>query len=210
MTSNRGDYNQNHGVMIETMVRGTFGFEPVHIDDIFDIPAEYNTEHGVPISIKSTCTDVVYLADARRWYRNNDPLQLVVTRYASVDETVKKVLFEVRTYVLSSEVLNVLRGKIPYELVELFHNDIRVFGPGEHAAARILAKRRNTILERVYGKAAVRLNPKIDSKNQRRLQCSVHFDALSPYLVRTDTVKYRGIRLPVILDMEKDVQKSRA
>jgi hypothetical protein len=207
MPANRGEYNQNHGVLIENMVRETFGFEPRYINDYYDIPAEYNSEYGVPISIKATCTDILYLADARRWWGITDPLQIVATRYASVNGTVKKVWFEVRTYLLSSESLDVLRGNIPYESVELFHNDIHGFGPGEHAAARVLAKRRRVMLENVYGPTAVRLNPKIDSKHQRRLQCSVHFDALAPYLVRTDTVKYRGIRLPAILDMEKDVKK---
>lgn len=204
--SARGEYNQNHGVLIENMVRGTFGFQPEHIDDIYDIPAEYNSENGYPISIKTTCTDVVYLADARRWWRNTHPLQMVVGRYVSVG-AVNKVLFEVNTYVIPTSGLNSLRGNIPYEAVELFHNDIHTFSVGEHAAARIFAKRRNMMLERVYGKSAVRLNPKIDSKNQRRLQCSLSIEALSPYRVRTDTFNYRGIHLPVVIDMEKDVTK---
>ena len=193
--------------MIETMIRRTFGFEPQYINDYYDIPAEYNSEYGIPLSIKTTCTDVVYLADARRWWHNVEPLQLVVNRYASVAETTKKVWFETNTYVLNAEALRTLKGNVPSNVVELFHNDIHVFRPGEHAAARVLAKRRRDILERVYGASAVRLNAKIDSKNQRRLQCSLHVDALSPYLVRSDTRKYRGIHLPLILDMEKDVKK---
>lgn len=194
------EYNQNHGIVIENLIRETFAFEPCHIDDIYDIPVEYNDEFGMLISIKSTCTETVYLADARRWWRNNDPLQFVVARYVSVNP--KKVLFEIQTYVVPVQALDLMRGGIPYVEIVNFHDTIHSFGQGEHAAARLAAKSINRRLEEQYGKPVVRLNPKIDSKNQRRLQCSVKLEALAPYLVRTDSVNYRGIKLPVLIDME--------
>lgn len=82
-----------------------------------------------------------------------------------------------------------------------FHEEIRAYEPGRHAEARAHARRAQSDLAIRLG--GVRLNPKIDSKAQRRLQASVRMSDLEStpgVAVAAHRDAYRGLTLPVILE----------
>lgn len=64
---------------------------------------------------------------------------------------------------------------IPFSEVEGFHDSLLSYGKGFHQQARAFAKQKKLQLQ---SNAIVQLNPKIDSKTQRRLQCSIYLSSL--------------------------------
>jgi hypothetical protein len=195
-------FNQKHGIYIERLIRRSFGFPEQHIDDIYDIPAENNDEFGVPVSIKSTATTTLYLADASRFWENDQPLQMVTARYVPVDNY--RVINAIYTHLMpfNNRCRKLLFGNVPAWEVRPLHEAVKTFPAGRHGEARRFIQSALVALENRYGSPPVTLNPKIDCKSQRRLQCSAKLSVFEPFLVRIDTERYRNIKLPLVLNME--------
>lgn len=100
-----------------------------------------------------------------------------------------------------------LLGDISEAEVEAFHEGLKAFGPGQHVEARIWARERKQSLEHKTGFVA--LNPKIDSKNQRRLQCSITLENLSSFLRSNDQMRHRKVfgKLPLPLRIVSGTRK---
>ena len=207
--------NQLHGKTFEREVITTcFGFSDNEADSFsstatFDIPFGITTcqhQSGDPVSIKTAAVKaaaksaIVCLSDARRVWSWNQPLVLVVGLYAQDDQ--EKVFHTVYEFhlKLTRDERNSLYGELTFEEVSHFHETLKTFGLGEHAKARVWAKCEKKRLAPRTG--AIQLNPKIDSKLQRRLQCSVALAKLVEACNRTkrftkdETGNYRGLPLP--------------
>lgn len=179
---------------------------------MFDIPFGITTcQHpsGDPVSIKTAAVKAasraasVCLADARRVWSWDQPLVLVVGLYAQKGATkLFHTIYEFH-FKLDAVERNGLFGTLTLAEVTEFHETLKSYGIGQHAEARAWAKaEKRRLLPRT---GAIQLNPKIDSKLQRRLQCS----ALLKRLVEEcsnmqkfstgEPAGYRGLPLPYVV-----------
>lgn len=183
--------SQQHGFVFEQHVhqeverrlgetaRAPVAFQPEHTAR-FDLPAWRDpTGDGVPTSIKvarraSSGKVRVDLADARRTVALSDVpmLRLLVGVYDQKGEN--KVVDEVREYLIPGDCWAEATGDVPPAMVSRFHNAIK---ETDHVVARAKAREWKKKLNEHYP-GIVRWAPKIDSKNQRRLQCSVYLNDL--------------------------------
>lgn len=214
--------NQLHGKEFERrVIVDCFGVPKELADEfsstaIFDIPLGVTTcQHptGQPVSIKTTAVKVAgrsamaCLSDARRVWAWNEPLILVVGLYAQEkQEKVFHTVYEFHLQLGEAE-RQFLYGQITPADVESFHDALKGFGAGQHQEARMWAKRQKRQLQPKGG--AIQLNPKIDSKLQRRLQCSALVSALLDGCAETRAFTqeslggYRGLQLPLRVNSSK-------
>jgi len=172
------DSQMVHGKVFENMIKGANGiFSFAAADrkrspgDKFDIGGRDDNSLGIPTSIKTSGTNSVALSDARSFWESLDssPYRIIIGLYEQVEN--KKIFFEIHELIIKEKYRSALLGRVTLEQVTEFHDKLRGFPSGAHHQAREWAKERNANLKAGIG--LVTLNPKIDSKNQRRLQCSI-------------------------------------
>lgn len=142
----------------------------------FDIEARFDKVLRLPTSIKSTGSNIIGLSDARSFFSTSEKHRMLIGRYKQVGP--HKQFHNVHEFILTRETLAKLRGEVTLEDVMAFHNGFLLsnFPIGTHAEARKWARQRKAALA---GKQSmITLNPKIDSKSQRRLQCSLRLSGL--------------------------------
>lgn len=170
--------DQMHGKTFENTVKGANGiFTNAASDrqrgpnDRFDVSAEDDIAHGIPTSIKSSRRLSIALSDARRFWEsfNYAPYRMLIGLYRQ--EGAIKVFNEIHEVIVLPKHGNLLLGSISLAQIYNFHDGLREFEKGQHEEARAWANNYKISLEPKRG--LVVLNPKIDSGNQRRLQCSV-------------------------------------
>lgn len=198
--------NQQHGKAFELLIRDCGLFRgasdfPEPSTAKFDIDARFDPA-GLPTSIKATSNRVVAMADARRFWELDRTMRLIVGRYRQTGAA--KRFDTIDEFILTAEDLGVLRGDITADDVARLHSGIspETFPIGQHFEARDWAKQqKRTLVDRA---TKTTLSPKIDSKKQRRLQCSVTIGALTDLTKGTSrhithAVRYGNLDLPLIV-----------
>lgn len=179
--------SQSHGLEIEKRLKAEFQrytqqWLPDHLPleteytARFDVPGYADPDgKGIPTSIKSAKlrqgNALVCLADATRIADLvNFPLtRLLLALYEQKGN--EKVFAEIREYQITGEEWEDLLGGVSAETLMGFHQALRQSNADQ---ARRTAREWKRHMAEEFPDAKVRWNPKIDSKNQRRLQCSVH------------------------------------
>lgn len=193
--------NQLHGKAFEDQLRPGFpGSDtcPQEIHAAFDFPCEHDPQAHLPTSVKTTANGTVCLADARRTFSSPTPFRLLVGTYQQRGP-IKEVV-AIHEFHIQPEEWEQLKGTLPPAEVAAFHEGIKAFGLGEHKAARAWAKARKAELNALYT-SDLQLNPKIDSRSQRRLQSSVALKTLIAGVMdhTCHEQAYRGVPLPLTL-----------
>lgn len=173
---------QAHGLIFEEWVRTTFfdGYRPPGYTQRWDIPAAANLRHGgIPVNPKAAKYGTpVDLGDALRQRAIDEPFLLVVGFWRQEGDT--KRFVNIVAPRVDPAVWRRLWG--PVTLADLRRLDAvikdRSLSPAEARAAA--QKMKNSP---PFSQSVIVLNPKIDSKNQRRLQCSLRFDDVFKHLV---------------------------
>ncbi len=186
--------NQMHGKSFENMIKaaGVFGWAAADRkrtpNDRFDLGSVDDGRSGLPTSIKSTKSNMVGLSDARQFWRSFDsvPYRLPVGSYSQ--QAGFKVFGAIHEILLRESYRAALLGRMTEAKVEQFHNGLKTFGTGRDGQIRASAWARERKRELRPDTGLVTLNPKIDSKNQRRLQCSVRLSKLIEMLDADDYV----------------------
>lgn len=166
-----------------------------------DVPANENMIDHVNVSIKTAGGKSVDMGDARRVFDTtmNEPINLLVLQYKQ--EGAEKVLKNVLEIDLTSSTEELFGGVTLAEISEL-HEYIRNIPPGTASLGiREEYKQRAGKLNSKSG--ALQFRPKVDSKNQRRLQCS--FPDIGAFCVRWPArIKsqnpagiFKGVQLPL-------------
>ena len=142
----------------------------------FDIEPRFDRKMELPTSIKTTGNNIVGLSDARAFWAIDHDIRMIVGSYKQNPD--RKTFATIHEFILSAEILLKLRGDISVAEVEALHQGISManFPAGGHVGARIWAREQNACLKLRAGQVV--LNPKIDSKRQRRVQCSIALIAL--------------------------------
>lgn len=146
----------------------------------FDIAASDDPAgQGIPTCIKLAKRGPngrvrVDMADARRALALSDQpvTRLLVGVFHQAGN--HKQIDEVREYLITSDTWKDACGGVDPDSIAQFH---RQLAEGTPQQAREFAKARKAELAREYP-SALQWSPKIDSKKQRRLQCSIYLDEL--------------------------------
>ena len=194
-----------HGKYFEDCLKTQFdgaSYYPISHTAAFDISEHFDFEK-IPTSVKSTNSKLVCMADARRIFKIKRTFRLLVCCYHQ-DMDFKKVK-TIREYIITPEEMQSMKCGIDYTTVKKFHDSIRKYRVGQHYEARMFAK--NYLNEHIDNSSLIKLNPKIDSKRQRRLQCSISLDVLDKHVakkyIHTDTYRELNISSMLIYSPKK-------
>ena len=192
--------NQLHGKTIEDHFKPCFPGACDHqrsTSSQWDIEKEFDEELNLPTSIKAKGMGAssVEMADARIFWNNLDGFRLLVARWEQNGN--KKIFRYVEEFLFSEENLIIIKGDLTLENIENFHNTLLSFREGQHKAARAYAKQHKKLLPK---SPFIALNPKIDSKKQRRLQCSLKLNNICKIVKPTIyNEEYRDLCFPLTI-----------
>ena len=141
--------------------------------------SEFDLASGLVVdyngSIKTTKNNTICCSDLLRKMKHND-YHLIVGVYEQVGKQ-KKFHTEYEFFITPDD-YNTLWGEMKYDDVEVFVKYVKSIPAGKEAQQSTKSVR-NALQESVQCKKALfKINPKVDSKNQRRVQCSLHIDKL--------------------------------
>lgn len=173
---------QQHGLVLESWVRDTFfdGYKPASYTQKWDIPAAANQRHGgIPVNPKAAKYGTpVDLGDALRQIRIDEPFILVIGFWQQEGDTKRFV------NIVSPRIEPATWRKLwgPVTLADLQRLDavIKDKSLTPEAARAAALKIKNAP---PFTQSVIVVNPKIDSKTQRRLQCSLRFADVFKHLV---------------------------
>lgn len=203
--------SQNHGFTVEEKLTAEFeryvarhGISPpagtTEYTARFDVGSHRDPYgQGLPSSIKTSKyigpKTLVCLSDAVRIASLTDvpKMRLLVALYRQDKDN--KVFSEMREYIIEGSEWEKLMGSVPVEHVEAFSNAIK--SPEAHTQARSVARQWRDKLKQEYP-SAMRWNAKIDSKRQRRLQCSVRLEDIEAVIVNKSRIRVFGSPLPTV------------
>lgn len=206
--------NQRHGKVFENLIKAANGIFTLAAADRqrapnerFDIAADDDIKFGLPTSIKSTGGNTIALSDARLFWQSFDfsPYRLLVGTYRQEGRI--KVFETIHEMILRDKYRTDLLGGISESKINEFHDTLQSFpaGPEGQSRASMWAQERKQALKPDVG--LVTLNPKIDSKNQRRLQCSIRLTELIETLDDDDhtlhTEDFGSLILPIRISSGK-------
>lgn len=172
---------QQHGLVFEQWVRDTFfdGYRPESYTQKWDIPAAANKTHGrVPVNPKATKFGTpVDLGDALRQIQIDEPFMLIIGYWQQTGDTKRIVNLVAPT--ITPEQWKKLWS--PVTLADLEKLDAVI---KDRSLTPAQARARAQAIKNAppFSQSVIVVNPKIDSKNQRRLQCSLRFADLFKHL----------------------------
>ena len=168
--------NQLHGKTLEDYLKSAFQGASDHtrsVSSSWDIEKQFDKTKKLPTSIKTSKKGQIELADARKFWQINEPYRFLIAKYNQNGNI--KIFHTLYEFEITLEEHQKLLGNISYSEVEDFHNAILSYKKGFHKEARQFSKFKKSSLK---SRSIVQLNPKIDSKTQRRLQCSITLNSL--------------------------------
>lgn len=196
--------SQEHGLHVERLIkdeilrRNSFAaathlkVEPGHTAR-FDVPGYMDPyKQGIPTSIKACKnkkgTALVCLADATRIadLASYDKTRMLIALYDQVGAD--KVFREVREYIITGQEWSILMGGVPPEEIDSFNQALK---QPVATVARAAAKAWKARLNEEYP-GQMRWNAKIDSKGQRRLQCSLPLSEIEAVIADKRRIKVFG------------------
>lgn len=168
--------SQSHGFIWENVIREqVFGLSSVKNDTSkYDIDCHHNKfcDHE-NISIKTSGSDNIDCGDVLRFfdYDFDKKNTIILLRYIQHGDF--KMIKQTIELDYSLEVRNILFGSISYDELKDFVDIVKSVPPG-----KIDADKHKMIFDRkkemqINHNMYIRICPKIDSKNQRRVQCSI-------------------------------------
>lgn len=196
---------QRHGLDFETWVRTTFfdGYRPADYTQKWDIPAHINRDHGgVPVNPKAAKYRAsVDLGDALRQFDIDEPFILVIGYWRQ--EGAAKRFVNIVAPRIEPETWHALWG--PVTRADLERLDALV---KDRSLDYREARRRAHAMKNAppFSEATFAINPKIDSRGQRRIQCSLRFADVFKFLAPESDAREQtppalwGVEFPGPLD----------
>lgn len=172
---------QFHGFTFEKRVRDTFfnGYVGNYMQK-WDIPPEINKSEQIPQEYQNVAVSVksakygspIGLGDARRQRTIDIPFLMIVGFWKQINPS-EKWFVEIGVALFNVSDWNDLWGGLNIEEISKIDSQIKDMRPS-YSEGRALAKswKHNCVLK---SGCKLVINPKIDSKTQRRIQCSIPF-----------------------------------
>lgn len=199
---------QNHGLLFENeVIKALTGLSKVEYQRLLpgsyttsmDISKGYHSENDY--SVKVTGNNGVGCGDILRFFKHcrDGEFTMVVGRWKQAGPS-RKVYYEIYEFYLKPENHSVLFAELEEKPLAEFVDYVKSIPYGKEAqlANRKLWKSKRNDLYETYGKGLVSIDAKIDSKTQRRVQCSVKIpDMISAGIqYKKYTLSFKGINLP--------------
>lgn len=191
---------QRHGFVFENQIReGVFDL-PSHENDtnVHDIPSEESRD-GMNYSIKTTSSNSIGCGDIQRFIEHrDDTVTMLGIQYIQEGDTkVPKRCFELP---FTDEVKKRIFGTNINEVipeVNSFVTRIRNLPRGMIPSEERFWKGHNNEKDKIEdkireGKGCLVINPKVDSKNQRRVQCSINIPDIESFIINSSVNTIRG------------------
>lgn len=202
--------NQLHGKTFEDIIKSEFRGSADHgrkTTSIFDIESCFDKKLNLNTSIKVTKlnkynNETFPLSDARRIFSINEDFRMIIGFYEQVLNV--KVFSKIIEYIIRKEDFEKLKGALTLAEVSDFHEGLRSFEVGKHRQARLYHRKIKPSLQL---KTNIILNPKIDSKNQRRLQCSIKRKVLESVLNPEQIIEYNDFYNNLVLPLKFKSEK---
>ena len=173
---------QKHGFSFEEWVKNTFfdSYEGKYMQK-WDIPPDRNDYHlipenlqGVPVSVKSAkYGSPIGLGDIIRQRSINHPFLMIAGFWKQRTEK-EKWFEEIEAVLFTPETWEILWGSLTLDKITPIDTRIKDLSI-HYSKARDIAKEWKR-LEVAPSNSTIVVNPKIDSKRQRRIQCSLPFN----------------------------------
>lgn len=174
-TINEFKQSQAHGLFWDNEIRIGFGL-PACINDTtkYDIPCEQNRfDSNENISIKTSGNNNIDCGDILRFYEldTTKKLTIILIRYKQTGNV--KTIVEIIEIDYNEKLRNILFGSIPKQLIEGYVRHIKSLPSGLVSNEnKKQYKECKVKMQNVYG-MYINISPKVDSHNQRRVQCSI-------------------------------------
>lgn len=162
---------QNHGFVFENWVKKVLGVDKLatNYTQKWDVPGE------TPISVKFMgLTNALEFGSTVRIWEINEPFTLVVGRWEQVGN--QKIVKSIDEITITPAILKKMRGDISLEQIKEFDKLIKKFPAGKRGQEEGIAFAKKWKAERENKMGLLTITHKIDSKNQRRIQCNLNYN----------------------------------
>jgi hypothetical protein len=173
---------QAHGNSYEDrVIRERTGISKQEYDNLKDngYTSEYDLVDGLIVnyngSVKTTSSNTICCSDLLKKMTHTD-YRMIVGVYTQVGKT--KVFHTEYEFYITPDDYEKLWGDMNYELVEQYVNKIKSVPKGKDGQTAYQSVAESWKSEVESKTALFKINPKVDSKNQRRVQCSTSIDKL--------------------------------
>ncbi len=207
--SNSSLYNQSqgHGFFWEAeVVQKVFNLPPKDNDTSkYDISSENNRFGDGHVSIKTTGSSSVGLGDIIRFYTGDfdSGYSIIIIRYSQKGE--KKAIKETIEIAYTKELRDYLFGTAGIDVLQEYVSFVKSIPAGPvPKPLKDSYKAKKKAIQKGHG-MAIGINPKVDSKSQRRVQCSFNIEkiiAAFPGCLKYKSLdgEVRGARLTESID----------
>lgn len=126
-------------------------------------------------SIKTTKTNRIDCGDVLSRMKELDYI-LIIGAYKQIGDY--KIFYGEYTFNIKPQHYEILWGSMTYEKVKIFDDYVKSIPFGKDGQQNTLIERKKLKNLIQCNKSLYKLNPKVDSKNQRRVQCSINLKDL--------------------------------
>lgn len=174
---------QSHGIHFEDLkIQERTGMSKKEYDNLklggyiskFDICSGLIVDYDA--SIKTTGTNTICCADLLTMMKHTQDYHMIVGCYNQIKKV--KQFYMQYEFFISSYNYKTLWGDINYNDVETYVNYIKSIPHGKQAQLEYRSIANSLKTEIIKDNSLFIINPKVDSKKQRRVQCSIKLDRL--------------------------------
>jgi hypothetical protein len=217
ITINDFTQSQSHGLFWDNEIRQKVFGLPLCKNDTkkFDIDCHENKfNHSENISIKTSgcnnidCGDIVRFYDRDR--DKNKDITIMLIRYSQINN--QKTIKEIMEINYNEQMKNILFGDVTRDVLESYVKHVKDIPSGivSDETKKDYKNKKNEIQEQY--KMRINISPKVDSKSQRRVQCSITkidelFDKYPQFILsRTKEPVIRGVLISSTIDSSKRIR----
>jgi len=165
--------SQSHGFIWENEIRKKVFLLPTETNntDKYDIPCEQNSfNQNENCSIKTTGSETIYCGDILSFYNYDFSKTNTIICLKYIQSDSNKILQEIYEINYNKEMRDILFGNISYDKLKEYVDSVKSIPYGVNTDKTYLKTKDD--LQKIYN-MTIHIAPKVDSKNQRRVQCSI-------------------------------------
>lgn len=188
--------SQESGFKFENLIKSYIFNLPEDINntDLHDIPKEKNIfNKNENISIKSTLSNTIYCGDIINFYNYNfdEKNTIILIKYYQINR--KKKIEKIYEIDYNKDMFEILFGNLPKQEIQTYIEKIKNIPKNinnEEAKKYFDYINERDILKNKYNQKIL-INPKVDSKLQRRVQCSIpnFYNLLKEFIIYESSIE---------------------